>query len=113
MECLYVLTLSRLRDAILIWQYYIANWHGKHKLEISILIALKGPLLLPAIPRLVLIGFTFCQPLLVRRFLSFLQSEEQDVNIGKGLIGGYALVYLGIAVCCPPRSISSSYADPG
>ena len=55
---------------------------------------------MPVIPRLILIGFTLCQPLLVNRFLDYLQNsaKEQDANIGYGLIGAYGLVYFGMAV---------------
>jgi ATP-binding cassette subfamily C (CFTR/MRP) protein 1 len=54
----------------------------------------------PVFPRIMLIGFTFCQPLLLKRLLNYLGDpvERKSSNIGYGLIGAYGLVYLGIAV---------------
>lgn len=76
-----------------------ASYKGKHKLVVVILQTLKWPLLMPIPPRLVVMAFIYCQPLLVTRFLDYLQSDE-DTNIGRGLIGAYAVVYFGIAVSC-------------
>ena len=53
--------------------------------------------LLPVPAKVALLGLTFCQPILVNRVLVFLQ-ERGDINIGYGLIGAYALVYIGLAV---------------
>jgi len=60
----------------------------------------RGPLLIPVVPRLSLIGFTFCQALLLKRLLSYLSSpaERKTSSVGIGLVGAYAIVYLGIAV---------------
>jgi len=68
---------------------------------------LKWRILEPIIPRLVLLAFTFCQPLLVNRFLDYLQDpvEIKDANIGYGLIGAYGLVYFGMAVSAPFATI--------
>ena len=55
-------------------------------------------MLTPILPRLALIGFTFCQPLLLNRYLNFLQNKDESINIGYGLLGAYGVVYLGIAV---------------
>ena len=60
---------------------------------------LKWPILVPIIPRLALLAFTFCQPLLLRRLLDYLNhSDVEDKNIGYGLIGAYFVVYVGLAV---------------
>ena len=61
---------------------------------------LKWPLLVPVFPRLALITFTFCQPLLLKRLLNYLSDpiERQNANIGYGLIGAYGAVYFGMAV---------------
>lgn len=53
--------------------------------------------LLPVPAKLALLALTFCQPILVNRVLVFLQ-EKENINIGYGLIGAYALVYIGLAV---------------
>jgi ATP-binding cassette subfamily C (CFTR/MRP) protein 1 len=64
-----------------------------------IFLLLKWPMLIPVIPRLVLLALTFCQPLLLKRLLQYLEySDTDDMNIGYGLIGAYLIVYLGIAV---------------
>lgn len=61
---------------------------------------LTGPLLRPVAPRVALIGFKFCQPLFINAVLDFLAepSESRRSNVGYGLIGACALIYLGIAV---------------
>lgn len=52
------------------------------------------------LPRLALIGFTFAQPFLIERILSFLYEGESSVAEwqGLGLVAATALTYLGIAV---------------
>lgn len=80
---------------------------GKRKLLFVILRTLRWPILVPVIPRVILIGFTLCQPLLVNRFLDYLQdsAKDQDANVGYGLIGAYGLVYFGMAVIILQRRI--------
>jgi ATP-binding cassette subfamily C (CFTR/MRP) protein 1 len=81
------------------WAEMGDGW-GQHRMLSAIFKSHWPPLLLPIIPRLCLIGFTFCQPLLLNRTLDFLgQREQSDTpDIGNGLIGAYAIVYLGLAV---------------
>lgn len=47
-----------------------------------------------------MIGFTYCQPLLISRILNFEKEprDENSNNIGYGLIAAYGLVYIGLAV---------------
>ena len=59
---------------------------------------LKVPLLLPVLPRLALLGFTFCQPLFIEKLLDYLSQRKLDVNVGYGFIGASFLIYAGIAV---------------
>jgi len=61
---------------------------------------LKWPLFAPVIPRLAMMGFTFCQPFLLNRFIRFLQEREnpESVNVGYGLIAAYGVSFLGLAV---------------
>ncbi|KAM0354779.1 hypothetical protein ACHAPU_000599 [Fusarium lateritium] len=59
---------------------------------------LKTPLLLPVLPRLALLGFTFCQPLFIERLLDHLSKPEVDDNVGSGLICASILIYTGIAI---------------
>jgi hypothetical protein len=79
---------------------------------------LKWPILYPIFPRLILIAFTFCQPPLVSRLLTYLQEppESQNANVGYGLIGAYGVVYFGMAVSPvstylyhDPKSINAIY----
>jgi ABC-type multidrug transport system fused ATPase/permease subunit len=55
------------------------------------------PLLLPVLPRLALLGFTFCQPLFMEKLLNYLSQAELEANVGYGFIGASLLIYLGIA----------------
>ncbi|GKT91860.1 ABC transporter [Colletotrichum tofieldiae] len=57
-----------------------------------------GPFLSPVLPRLFLTVFTFAQPFLINTTVSFVGQQDPDANYGRGLIGAWALVYLGIAV---------------
>jgi hypothetical protein len=77
-----------------------AHRKTKHELAYAVTKMLRWPLVLPVFPRLALLGFTFCQPLLVGRLLAFLQKSDgqESHNIGYGLIGAYAAVYFGMAV---------------
>lgn len=56
------------------------------------------PFLAPVIPRLCLTVFTFAQPFLINSTVTFVSNGNPDVSYGRGLIGAWALVYLGITV---------------
>lgn len=58
---------------------------------------LKVPLLLPIIPRLALLGFTFSQPFFIETLLDYLAEPTLNPNVGYGLIGASFLIYTGIA----------------
>ncbi|PYH40847.1 putative ABC multidrug transporter [Aspergillus saccharolyticus JOP 1030-1] len=62
------------------------------------LYAYVTPLLAAVIPRLLLTGFTFCQPFLVNATVTWVGDEKAALDSGKGLIGAFAIVYTGIAV---------------
>ncbi|KAL7947355.1 P-loop containing nucleoside triphosphate hydrolase protein [Trichoderma barbatum] len=49
-------------------------------------------------PRLCFAAFTFAQPFLVETTINFVGDENADDSHGKGLVGAWALVYLGIAL---------------
>ncbi|KAK6854265.1 hypothetical protein PG995_009358 [Apiospora arundinis] len=57
-------------------------------------------LLLPVAPRLVLLGFMFCQPFFIERLLTYLSEPEgpNSSNFAYGFIGAAVLIYSGIAV---------------
>jgi ATP-binding cassette subfamily C (CFTR/MRP) protein 1 len=64
------------------------------------------------LPRLALLAFTICQPLILNRLLVFLDDTSQPTQIGYGLIAAYGLVYSGIALSqalywhCNARSVT-------
>ncbi|GFP53312.1 ABC multidrug transporter B [Trichoderma asperellum] len=70
---------------------------SKHRLILCCIVTLRSALFSVIVPRLALLAFTICQPLVLTRFLGFLNDETQPVNIGYGLVGAYGLVYIGIA----------------
>ncbi|KAF2808068.1 P-loop containing nucleoside triphosphate hydrolase protein [Mytilinidion resinicola] len=78
----------------------LAHRKSKHELAYVVTKMLRWPLILPVFPRLALLGFTLCQPLLVGRLLDFLHKSDhqKSINIGYGLVGAYAVVYFGMAV---------------
>ncbi|KAL6701465.1 P-loop containing nucleoside triphosphate hydrolase protein [Trichoderma pleuroticola] len=77
-------TLGKLRKGTLIW---------------IISKTLSTSIFVPVLPRLFLTGFTFSQPFLVNRMIRYLQnSHEESLSTGYGLLGAYALVYIGIAI---------------
>ncbi|OIW30336.1 multidrug resistance-like protein [Coniochaeta ligniaria NRRL 30616] len=81
------------------WKAWEAVTPGrKHRLILACLKALKWPLLYAVFPRVLLLVFTICQPLVLGRFLVFLQDPSESVSVGYGLIGAYGVVYLGIAL---------------
>lgn len=65
----------------------------KYGLVKVLVCTLKVPLLLPILPRLALLGFTFCQPFFIERMLNYLPQSELDTNIGYGFIGASMLIY--------------------
>ncbi|KAH0437123.1 ABC multidrug transporter [Colletotrichum camelliae] len=62
--------------------------------------SLLAPLLLPVVPRIVLLGLVFCQPFLLEALLNFLNDPKisQYANRGYGLIGATLIVYMGIPI---------------
>jgi ABC-type multidrug transport system fused ATPase/permease subunit len=73
---------------------------GKSRLLWALWQTLKWAILTPIFPRLALIGFTFCQPFLINRIISYLQysADHASKRVGYGLIGATAIVYVGIAI---------------
>lgn len=71
---------------------------SRHSLIKACLRAYLIPFLAPIIPRLCLTVFTFAQPFLINTTIKFVSNNSPDANYGRGLIGAWALVYLGIAI---------------
>lgn len=84
------------------WQ--VTKKGGKHSLIAATFSAFKVAFLAPVIPRLCLAGFSFAQPFLINRVVSFVGESESNnpqrnaSGIAGGLIGATFLVYLGLAV---------------
>ncbi|KAJ5946543.1 hypothetical protein N7454_003382 [Penicillium verhagenii] len=62
--------------------------------------AAKWPLLTAVPARACVVAFNFCQPLLLTRSLSYFNEpvNNDTTNTGYGMIGAYALVYIGLGV---------------
>jgi ATP-binding cassette subfamily C (CFTR/MRP) protein 1 len=63
--------------------------------------SLRWSILAPVPPRLCYSAFLFAQPFLIKRATSYLEqnpASDQAENIGYGLIGATACIYIGIAV---------------
>ncbi|RWA05420.1 hypothetical protein EKO27_g9683 [Xylaria grammica] len=72
----------------------------KHRLLLVLSRTLLYQLLLPIIPRLVLVGFTLSQPFFIESLIEYLAkpAESVPVNYGYGFIGASVLIYSGIAL---------------
>ena len=75
----------------------------KHSLLKACFHAFSVSLLTAVIPRLCLTGFTFAQPFLINTTINYVGGGNSDSSIGHGLIGAYALVYVGKAVSASSR----------
>lgn len=77
-----------------------ADQEKVHSLTWVFLKFYKWPILAGVLPRACRIAFRFAQPFLVQRTINYMSESDgpNTRNIGYGLIGAYALVYIGIAV---------------
>ncbi|KAF5559536.1 multidrug resistance-associated 1 [Fusarium napiforme] len=80
------------------------HWHTqkaparKHRLISCCVMTLRWSIIAVVLPRLALLAFTICQPLILNRLLVFLDDASQSISIGYGIIAAYGLVYSGIAL---------------
>ncbi|KAM0812152.1 putative ABC transporter FUM19 [Seiridium cardinale] len=72
--------------------------NGKSRLLRVTARAIRARLLAPVIPRICMVGFVITQPLLLLAVIEFLNEAPESSNYGYGLIGAYAIVYIGVAV---------------
>lgn len=74
--------------------------HGKYRLIKATFRAYYRPLLSAIIPRILLAGFTFCQPFLLSATINWMAdpTTAETQRYGNALVGAYALVYTGVAV---------------
>lgn len=65
--------------------------HSKYRILWATFLATKWSFLLAGIPRIFATGFTFCQPLLIHRVLSYLSQPDltDDPSLGQRIIIGY------------------------
>ena len=77
-----------------------ANKKKAHPLFNSCAKVLIWPFILSAIPRIILTGFKYAQPFLLNRTVAYVQEQmnKKTYDIGWGLVGAYAIVYIGMAV---------------
>ncbi|KAL4951097.1 P-loop containing nucleoside triphosphate hydrolase protein [Aspergillus filifer] len=75
-----------------------ADKSAKHAMLWAVLEAYRYPLLAAVVPRLLMTGFTFCQPFLITATVTWVGIPDASMDSGKGLIGAFALVYAGQAV---------------
>ncbi|OJJ47369.1 hypothetical protein ASPZODRAFT_64884 [Penicilliopsis zonata CBS 506.65] len=73
---------------------------GKHRLIKAVFRAYLWPTLSAIVPRLVLSGFTFCQPFLITATVDYFTGDAKDKpkEYGQALVGAFLLVYMGIAI---------------
>jgi hypothetical protein len=76
----------------------LCDQNRQHALLLAIVSCLRWDIAAIALPRLALIGFNIAQPFLVGKTVTFLEQTESSLNIGYGLIGAIAIVFIGIAV---------------
>lgn len=57
--------------------------------------------MLAVVPRLCLTVFNFTQPFLVEVTVKFISQPDSNPSYSNGLIGAWALVFLGLAVSFP------------
>lgn len=58
-------------------------------------------MMLAVVPRICLTVFNFTQPSLLEVTVKYIGQPDPDTSHGKGLIGAWALVFLGLAVGTP------------
>ncbi|KAK1996035.1 ABC transporter [Colletotrichum falcatum] len=83
-------------DLVAAWDKY--DHQSRRSLLRACLRAYLPSFLSPVLPQLCLTVFTFAQPFLINATVGFVGQQDPDPNHGRGLIGAWALVYLGIAV---------------
>lgn len=69
-----------------------------------------GPFLLGILPRALQIGFTFAQPFLVDTTITWIDADDGPniMSQGYGLVGAFAVTYIGLAVSSNFSSIQTS-----
>ncbi|UKZ71355.1 uncharacterized protein TrAtP1_012315 [Trichoderma atroviride] len=84
------------RQLITTWSKYDPK--AKHSLLKACFRSHLSSLPSAMIPRLCMTAFTFSQPFLIKTTIEYVGSDNPNSYHGKGLIGAWTLVYLGIAI---------------
>jgi ATP-binding cassette subfamily C (CFTR/MRP) protein 1 len=62
----------------------------------------SSELSLALVPRLAFVGFSLAQPYLIKTTIAYITNHSRlPGNYGYGLVGAYALCYMGLAVSMP------------
>ncbi|KAI1859369.1 hypothetical protein JX265_010372 [Neoarthrinium moseri] len=90
---------NNLHDAFKL-EYKKRQNKASHAALVTIGVVLKWPILVTAIPRVLSLALTLCQPLLTEQLLQYLAKSDDTVPLpyGQSLIGAYALLYVGLAI---------------
>ncbi|KAG8156982.1 hypothetical protein KVR01_013204 [Diaporthe batatas] len=72
--------------------------NNKYGLLMALVKTLKVYLLLPVLPRLAQLAFTFSQPFFIEKLLEHLSQPQVPTNVGYGFIGASLLIYSGIGI---------------
>ncbi|KAK2594831.1 hypothetical protein QQS21_007459 [Conoideocrella luteorostrata] len=78
-----------------VWTKY---QRSSHSLIQSCFLTLMWPFIAVVFPRLLYIAFSFSQPFLLHRIVSFIGEENPSTSVRNGLIGATVLIYLGQAI---------------
>ncbi|KAI0423684.1 P-loop containing nucleoside triphosphate hydrolase protein [Xylaria sp. FL1042] len=76
------------------------NQKRKHALALATVLTFQWEVLLIVFPKLAYVALSLSQPFLIQEAVSFVQNTQTNNNndVGYGLIGGFALVYIGLAI---------------
>ncbi|KAI0115560.1 P-loop containing nucleoside triphosphate hydrolase protein [Nemania sp. FL0031] len=86
------------KDLSATWDKF--NQKRRHGLALAAVLTFRWEVLLVAFPKLAYVALSLSQPFLIQEAVSYVQSAESEAkgSIGYGLIGGFALVYTGLAI---------------
>ncbi|KAI0465937.1 P-loop containing nucleoside triphosphate hydrolase protein [Xylaria cf. heliscus] len=76
------------------------NQEKRHSLALATVLTFRAEVFLIVFPKLAYVALSLSQPFLIQEAVSFVQNAETGSkdSLGYGLIGGFALVYIGLAI---------------
>lgn len=77
----------------------------KYSLVVACFRAYSSAFFSAVLPRLCLTGFTFAQPFMINTLTEWIQDKDAPDSSGKGMIGAYGFIYLGMAVNHTPMKL--------